>query len=189
MARKRQKRKQPKRPINARPDSRLRFAALGIVLLVASGVILLGVVAFATGNGDDGESVAAPSPTPGERGFGPPPSLHGHVVEVIPDHGATVPQAATRTTNPSDPRGVCVRVEFGETDGQWYHMAVNGELVTQETIWILSDPTSPDTGRLCYDPPEGLPVGRVEAAVSVRDPMNLDAPPQEVVGWVFEVVE
>jgi hypothetical protein len=171
----------------------MRYAVLGGGVLAIGVLVFFGVTALMSG-GDDDDFVLPeiPTATPDPSGFGPGPALDGRVVAVTPGHGETVTQESTRTLDPHNPGGVCAEIEFEGTTGTWYRMAVNGEEVTAQTIWDLTraeDPQSPDVGRLCFDPPEGLPVGRVQAAVSVQDPQEFDAPADEVVGWEFEVVE
>jgi hypothetical protein len=163
----------------------VRYAVLAGAVLLVGVAAVVAVLAF----GGDDDGAAVPTSTPDPAGFGPAPILDGNIIEVSPEHGATVTQESTRTIDPNDPRGVCVRVRFEDTHGQWYRMAVNGEEVTSQGIWDFTRVDVDDTGRLCYDPAEGLPVGRIQAAVSVQDPQVFGAPPREVVGWEFDVVE
>lgn len=155
--------------------------------LVLPLVLALGLaLTAACGDGPDPEPTVAP--TPDLSGFGPTPVLRDHIVAVYPEHGASVTQASTRTTDPSDPQGVCAEIEYDGTQ-LLALMAVNGEDVTAQTVLITDDPENPSGARVCYDPPEGLPVGRVEAAVSVMEQDGLGQPPKQIAGWIFEVTE
>lgn len=172
-------------------SSRARWA--GPPLIVLGGVIVVaGAIAIAllAGGGDDGDDA---EPTPGENGaasddFGEAPDLDGHVTAIFPEHAESVSQQATRPGSGDIPGAICVEVEFGDTDGVWYRMAVGGEEVTEDTVWAVPSREDPEDGRLCYDPAEGLDPGIVDAAVTVQDP-NSNAPPSEVVSWRFEVTE
>jgi hypothetical protein len=155
--------------------------------IVAGGLIAIVVVAVLAvtllSGGDD-------DPEPPADALGPAPTLDGNVIAIYPEHGAEVEQATTRTGTQEFPGAVCVRVRFGDTtNGTSYRMAVDGVEVTEETIWYGIDPAKPELpeeAQLCYDPPEGLDRGRIDAAVSVQDP-NSAGPPQEVVAWKFDV--
>ena len=189
-------RKAQRRPTQRRQPSQMRYVLTGVGVLAIGGLIFAGAMArgFGSGGDDDIELPDVPTVAPGDDdGFGDPPTFDGYVVGVSPGHGETVTQEETRTEDESEPGGVCADVEFGgEATGNWFRMAVDGEEVTQQTIWDLTaadDPQAPDAGTLCFDPPEGLPPGTVDAAVSVQDPANFDQEPQEVVSWTFEVVD
>lgn len=157
---------------------------LGVVAIVAGGVLYLG------GGLENDEASPTPTPTVDPTGFGPPPALGGNVLAVRPEHAERIRQAETRSPNPTDPRGVCAEVSFADLPetGRWFHMAVDGELVTPELTWIVSSRESPEGGIMCYAPEEGLAVGRHDAAVSVVDPTDPNARPRQIVAWAFEVV-
>lgn len=157
---------------------------LGLAAVVVAGALYLGA------GFDDDESPAAPTPTVDPTGFGPPPSLGGNVLAVRPEHAERIPQAETRTPDPTNPRGVCAEVSFVDAPetGRWFHMAVDGELVTPDLTWIVSSQESPEGGIMCYAPEEGLSVGRHDAAISVVDPTDPNARPRQIVAWAFEVV-
>lgn len=140
--------------------------------------------------GDGAEDDADGSATNDVSDYGPTPTLRDNIVAVSPAHGSTVSLASTMSPDPANPNGVCVEVTFENTPqyGQWFRMAVNGEEVTPETTWIIATQENPEDGRLCYAPEEGLPEGRIQAAVSVQDPTNFSAPPRQVVSWAFDVV-
>jgi hypothetical protein len=153
------------------------------------GLTALALVLAACGDGADQPPASTETPDAGD--FGPAPDLTGHVTAVSPGHAQVIPQAQTRTADPGDPRGVCAETDFEGLSGAglWFHMAVDAEIVTDKVIWIVDSMETPTRGRVCYDPAEGLSVGRHTAAVSVRDPNNLNAPPREIVAWAFEVTE
>jgi len=149
----------------------------------------LGLILAACGDGSDPAPTA--TATQGAGDFGPAPDLSGHVTGISPEHAQRIAQAQTRTVDPGNPRGVCAEVNFEGLSGAglWFHMAVDAEIVTDKLIWIIDSQENPTRGRVCYDPEGGLEVGSHTAAVSVRDPNNLNAPPREIVAWAFEVTE
>ncbi len=150
-------------------------------------IVALGLVfTAACGDGPDPSPTATPTLDP--TGFGPTPVLRDHIVALYPEHGASVTQASTRTTDPNNPQGVCAEIDYDGTQ-LLALMAVNGQDVTAQTVLITDNPQDPTGARVCYDPPEGLPVGRVEAAVSVMEQDQLGQPPKQIAGWVFEVTE
>lgn len=193
MSRKSQRNRDPRsrnirRTTSSKRSSSFPFVVVGSAVVVIGVAILIGVLMLG-GNDDNGNPAAA---TPDPSGFGPAPVFEGNITSVEPAHGETVNQASTVTTDPRDPKGVCANVTFEETTGIWYRMAINGEEVTERTTWYLGATAAgetPETGTICYVPEEGLPVGRVDAAVSVQDPQSFDSPPRETVGWKFEVTE
>lgn len=145
-------------------------------------------LAFAAACGDGPDASPTATPTVDTSGFGPAPVLRDHIVAVYPPHAASVTQASTRTTDPNDPQGVCAEIDFLGTQ-MLALMAVNGRDVTTQTVLVTDNPTNPTGVKICYDPPEGLEVGRVEAAVSVMEQSALGQPPKQIVGWIFEVTE
>lgn len=157
-------------------------------------VALAGAALLFTACGDGPD---APAATPGATGtpgipedFGPAPVLGGNITSITPEHGASVTQASTRTTNLGNPRGICAEVTF---DGlpqyaQWFRMAVDGVEVTEELLWIVPTREQPTTGKVCFTPEAGLAVGKHTAALAVQDPNNPLADSKQVVGWAFEVV-
>jgi hypothetical protein len=149
-------------------------------------LLVAGLGFTACGDGPDPSPTATPTLDP--AGFGPTPALQNHIVDVYPPHGASVTQASTRTTNPQDPQGACAEIDYLGTP-LLVLMAVNGQDVTTQTVLITDDPVNPTGSRICFDPPEGLPVGRVQAAVSVQEQNAIGQPPKQVVGWIFEVTE
>lgn len=155
--------------------------------LVLPLVLVLGL-ALTAACGDGPDPVPTATPTADMSGYGPTPVLRDHIVGLYPEHGASVTQASTRTTNPEDPQGVCAEIEYNGTQ-LLALMAVNGQDVTTQTVLVTDDPQNPTGAKICYDPPEGLPVGRVEAAVSVMEQSALGQPPKQIVGWEFDVTE
>jgi len=174
-----------------RPPKRKKTNALPF--LVAGGVILLAGIAAAAillrGGDDDDSAIPATTTTPTSTEFGREPSLDGNVFEIFPEHAATVKQAETLPGNPDHPGAVCLRIRFEETNGTWYRMAVDGIEVTEQTIWIGINPTTnelPEEAQLCYDPPEGLRTGLIDASVVVQEPNGI-SPVKEIVEWRFRV--
>lgn len=137
----------------------------------------------------DGATPADPTRAPGD--YGPEPILEGYVLRVTPAWGTTVKQAATRTPNPANPRGLCAEVSYEglPENNQWFRMAVNGVEVTQQLTIITDRAENPTGGLLCYAPEEGLPVGRIQAAVVVQNPNNPDENTRQVAQWEFDVTE
>jgi len=171
------------------PPMNFRFIALAV--LPAS--LLLAV---ACGDDDLGTIDNAKTATPGgsptaASAFGPAPVLGGNVLEVTPQHAATVPQASTRSPNPQQPRGICAKVSFEGLPqyGQWFRMALDGNEVTEELTWILPTQNNPTGGTVCFAPTEGLSVGEHATAISVQDPSNPSAASKQVVAWKFAVSE
>jgi len=160
-----------------------------LLRLLVLGLTAVALVVGACGDGAGEPPEATATPDPGD--FGPAPDLSGHVTAISPGHAEVIPQAQTRTVDPGNPRGVCAETDFEGLSGGgvWFHMAVDAEIVTDKVIWIVDSMETPTQGRVCYDPAGGLSVGRHTAAVSVRDPNNLNAPPREIVAWAFEVTE
>lgn len=151
-------------------------------------MVVAALGAFLLRGGDD-DPPAIPDPTPGGSAFGRAPSLDGNVIDIYPEHAATVTQAETRTGNPDNPGAVCFRVRFGDTNGTWYRVAVDGVEVTQQTIWIGIDPATnelPEEAQLCFDPEAGLRTGIIDASVVVREPNGI-SPVREIVEWSFRV--
>lgn len=130
-------------------------------------------------------------PTRAAGDYGPEPILEGYILEVTPPWATSVTQAATRSPNPSNPRGLCAQVSYEglPENNQWFRMAVNGVEVTQELTLITDSLENPTGGRLCYAPEEGLPIGRVQAAVVVQNPNNPNENTRQVVQWEFDVTE
>lgn len=171
-----------------RPPKRNRSA---LPLILVGGVILVVVVAIAAMRllGGDDDTPVAPAPTPDGSEFGRAPSLDGNVIEIYPEHAATVTQAETRAGNPDNPGAVCFRVKFGETNGTWYRVAVDGIEVTEQTIWIGINPATgelPEEAQLCFDPEAGLRTGIIDASVVVQEPNGI-SPVREIVEWSFRV--
>lgn len=199
MSRKTKRNLEPKQHTHGSPrggGDPLRYVLLGGGVLALGVLVFFSVTMFMSDDGDDDFELPAgtdePMATADPEGFGEAPELDGNIVGLWPNHGESVTQGSTRTPNPREPGGVCADIVFEETTGVWYRMAINGREVTTETTWDLTeaeDPQRPDIGRLCYAPEEGVEVGRVQAAVSVKDPENADGPPAEVIGWEFEVTE
>ena len=63
-------------------------------------------------------------------------------------------------------------------------LVVAGQMVT---VGDLIARLGPDSGTVCFMPPEGLPVGRHTAAIAVQNP-RAQAAARQVVGWQFEVL-
>ena len=147
-------------------------------------VVLVAALVLACGDGPD-DLEPTPTPTLAPDEFGPAPSLGRNVVAISPEHGSSLPQAATRPI--SIRSGVCAEVNFTGTPEKalWFRMVVDEREVTEELLWIIPS-EDPEEGTVCYQPDEGLEVGRHEAALSVQDPNGASAP-RQIVGWSFEV--
>lgn len=170
-----------------------------VLAVIAGALVVIGVGVASViwlGGGDDeddappanAENTATPTLTAGD--FGPAPRLGDWILDVYPIHASAIPQAETRTTNPNDPRGVCFEASFHDLpeNARWFRMAVDGEEVTTQGIWIVESEVNPTGGTFCYDPPEGLEVGVHEAAVSVQNPSAPSQPTRQIVAWKFEVI-
>ena len=186
----------------AEPDGslgRMKWNSTPVIALVAVFVfVAAAVLLIRSGGGDDNGATQAPRSTPASGEFGDPPRLGDNVEAVSPAHGETVTQSSTLpVAGGSQPGGVCATVNFQDfglspDTIRWFHLAFDGELVTQLTT-VYADPVNSDTGIpdgavICYTPDEGIPVGMHTAAVSVGDPSIPAAPARQLVGWSFEVV-
>lgn len=168
----------------------VRIAAL--IIACAPVVLLLA----ACGDGpDQPATTVAPGGTAAPAGsatiapFGPAPTLGGNVTDISPGHAERVTQPSTRTVDAYKPSGVCFGASFKNApeQAQWFRMAVDDQEVTTKLIWFVPTQNAPETGRACYAPPQGLPVGRHTAAVSVQNPRSLTEPPRQMVAWAFDV--
>ncbi|MGH2610861.1 MAG: hypothetical protein ACRDHF_17405, partial [Tepidiformaceae bacterium] len=94
---------------------------------------------------------------------------------------------------PQAVQGICAEVTYEglPQNNRSFQMAFDDDIVTQELTLLLLEGTEADPirGLICYATEEGLPLGVHSAAVAVQDPNNLAGPPDEVVGWKFEVIE
>jgi hypothetical protein len=133
------------------------------------------------------KGTSTPAGTP--SAFGPAPKIDGNIEAITPIHASTVTQASTRTTDPVNPHGVCVSVNFNAPvqNLQWFRMALDGAEVTPKLTIRVDSANPPKGATLCYAPAEGLAAGRHTAAFSVGNPGNLNATPNQVIGWAFEV--
>lgn len=156
--------------------------------LIATPLVLLGLLASACGDGPDPAPTATPTRDP--AAWGPDPVLGGNILVVSPEHATSVPRAATAMVGEVTPRGVCAEVNFEglPQSGQWFRMAVDGQEVTasSDVYWFISSQDATE-GTICYAPQAGLEPGRHTAAVSVQNPTNPAADPRQIVGWEFEV--
>jgi hypothetical protein len=93
--------------------------------------------------------------------------------------------------DPSRPGGVCAEVTFDglPENAQWFRMAINGVEVTQKLTWFVATNDTPKEGSVCYSPKEGLPVGRVQVALVVQNPNNVNETTRQIAAWEFEVVK
>lgn len=167
---------------------RLAFTAIGAVVGIAA---LGGVLVMALGG--DGDDDADATPTGSVDEFGEPPVLGDSIVDVSPGHATRIPQEDTLSPDPQRPEnGVCINASFIAEPGitsQWFHILFDGELVTPETTWILTqdpDVEQPEGGVLCYAPAGGFELGIHEVQALVQDPAG--AQPRQVANWAFEVV-
>lgn len=177
------------------------------LLLAVPGLLSALALGAACGDGPDsssGEGVPTPIRTPVPNttpdgsatrkpipdDFGPAPTLGGNVLKISPGHAEKVKQAATRTTNPQRPVGLCAEVSFEglPENAQWFRIAFDEKEVTSKLVWIVATQTNPKDGKVCYAPEEGFTVGKHSAAISVQDPRNALAASKQVVGWAFEVI-
>jgi hypothetical protein len=149
-------------------------------------------VVVATPTGTRANPTATVPRTQKEIDFGPEPKLGGNILEINPAWGVQVKQAATRTPNPGNPQGLCVKVSFDGTPeyGQWFRLALDDKEVTAEknSVWIIQTRDQPRDGVFCYAPPEGFAVGKHSAAISVQNPRNPNEPTRQLVAWKFEVI-
>jgi hypothetical protein len=129
--------------------------------------------------------------TSNQTGFGPAPTLGGHVNALSPEHGQRIPQAQTRTIDPGNPRGICAEVDFEGLPENvlWFRFALDGREYTTQLVWVVPTDVNPEEGKMCYAPEEGIPVGMHDAAIVVQDPSDTAAATREVVSWRFEVTE
>lgn len=149
----------------------------------------------ACGDGPDaGPARTSPAGTSGAPGstvtpFGAAPTLGQNVVKIYPTHAATVKQAATRPASPTSRGILCADVSFeglGNGNAQAFRMAYDGSEVTEKLQWFIQA-ALPATGTVCYQPAEGLAIGRHTAALSVSNPNDLTGAPKQVVAWAFDV--
>jgi len=167
----------------------LAFAHLG--LLLAAG-LALNAACGSDSNPATATRAASPqaaaSTTPGA--FGPGPQLGENITAVSPAHAAQIKQALTVTKDPLQPAGVCFEANFKNTPqyGLWFRMAIDGKEVTTKLSWIVPTRDAPTKGTACYSPDGGFAVGRHNAAVSVQDPGNPNAPALQAIGWEFDVI-
>ncbi|MEX2080228.1 MAG: hypothetical protein WEC33_01310 [Dehalococcoidia bacterium] len=167
-----------------RSQLKIVAAVLGGVLAIV-GAAAIGIL-LAGDSDDDPLDGAIPTFTPDPGGFGPEPVFTDHILAVTPLHGSATLQSLTIPASLQSPGGLCaeVSIEGLGTQGSmaWFRVAFNDAEVTPETTQF------PNSGRICYDPPEGLPVGRHTAAILLQDPTSVSSTPQELVQWKFEVV-
>jgi hypothetical protein len=163
----------------------------GLVLIAA----IIGAVIILAGGDDDDPAAAKGTPTPtriADDDFGPRPTMTGHIVSISPSHGETVQNRATRPGRDIRfPAGICAEVSYENVpqNNLWFHMAVDGRVVTDQLYVFPSGPEAAAEGAtLCYAPDSGLEPGLHDAAVVMRDPNDLSGPPTEIVGWKFEVI-
>ncbi len=133
----------------------------------------------------------APSLTPSStRDPGPEPSLAGHVTQLVPPHGTSISQAATRTLDPQRPQPPCFAADFTDLpeEGLWFRMLLDGAEATTQFTWIAPFPA--DSGRpprACYATEAGLAPGDHTIVIVVRPPFDDSAPAVETVTWSFAV--
>lgn len=162
-------------------------------------MLIAAVIAAAiifTGGDDDDPSAATGTATPtrvSDDDFGAPPAMTEHITKVTPAHADTVQRRATgRGPDPLLPGGICAEVNYKDVpeNNQWFHMAVDGKIVTQELdLFLIGTDAEPEGATMCYAPDGGLEPGVHDAAVVMRDPRNLSGTPRELVAWKFEVIE
>jgi hypothetical protein len=168
------------------------LVAIGILFVIIVGAI--SVLALGGGGDDEDGSPADPDATPtlDAGAFGPAPTLGDWVEAIFPVHASAIPQSATRSPNPQDPNGVCIEANFDglPQNTLWFRMAVDGVEVTAApgSVWIVPTQVDPEGGRFCWAPEGGLEVGIHDAAVTVQDPNNANAPTRQIVAWKFEVI-
>jgi hypothetical protein len=166
-----------------------------VVGLVAIGAALAFIVVMAD-DGDAGSDAAdagtTPTPTPAsDDTFGKAPAMTAHVLQITPEHASRVQQKQTAPSR-SGPAGICAKVSYQDLpeNNQWFQMAVDEKIVTPElTLFLEGTEQDPTGATICYAPKDGLSLGVHSAAVAVISPRNLSGPPQELVGWKFEVIE
>ncbi len=133
---------------------------------------------------------SATVPPGGTPQIGPAPVLGGNITRISPENGAKISQAQTTSPDPRQPRGICAEVNFKDLpeNFQWFQMAVDTTLVTEQLTLVAATRENPQDGKLCYAPAEGLSVGRHTVALAVQAPRNPEIAPRQIVSWAFDVI-
>ncbi len=161
------------------PDAPPPTSAPVITATPRTGASVVGTAATTTGT---------PAPTRAPNDYGPAPIFGANVKKVSPEWGTKVQQASTRSPDSSRPGGICAEVSFAGLPENvlWFRMAVNGVEVTQELTWVAASQQATEA-KMCFAPDEGLPTGRMQVAIVVQNPNNVNEPTREVVAWEFDV--
>ncbi|MGE5595522.1 MAG: hypothetical protein ACM3S1_05745 [Hyphomicrobiales bacterium] len=160
------------------------------LLLPFAAAALAGSLLFAAcGDGPDKDDTptATASADASDDGWPPDPQMTKNIKDISPKNGESIAQAATRPRG-TQPRGLCIDVSLEglpPNDARWFQLAIDGVRVTEHITWFAFDGNTSAIG--CYVPDEGLPVGRHQVAAAVQNPDNLNAAPEQLVGWEFEV--
>lgn len=135
-----------------------------------------------------GTAARTPAATRAANDYGPEPTLGGNITKIAPAWGQKVSQASTRSPDAGRPGGICAEVNFNglPENALWFRMAVNGVEVTQRLTWVAASQDATE-GKMCFAPVEGLPTGRIQAAIAVQNPNNAQETTRQVVAWEFDV--
>lgn len=135
-----------------------------------------------------GTAARTPAATRAANDYGPEPALGGNITKIAPAWGQKVSQQSTRSPDAGRPGGICAEVNFDGLPENvlWFRMAVNGVEVTQRLTWVAASQDATE-GKMCFAPTEGLPTGRIQAAIAVQNPNNPQENTRQVVAWEFDV--